>query len=60
MAETMTTESIKKVTPKEGVFDITKRVEVTATKLHPFRKEGEVFNVSETVAQKNRLNGWGK
>lgn len=60
MAETMTSNQVKRFVPKPGTFDISKRVEQTATKTHPFRAEGEVFKVSVPLAEHNKLNGWAK
>lgn len=60
MADTMTTEAVLKPKVKEGIFDITKTVEVKATAKAPFHKEGEVAYVSQFVADKMKLNGWAK
>lgn len=45
---------------KEGIFDITQRVKVTANDKAPFHKDGEVDYVSQFVADKMKLNGWAK
>lgn len=57
------TTAIKKPTPKEGPFDITKRVEVTITDKHPFHPShmvGKTVRIAPLIAEKYRLNGWGK
>lgn len=57
MPEVMT---VKRFIPKQGAFDITKRVKVKATTSHPFRKEGEEMNISPVLAEHFKLNGWAK
>jgi hypothetical protein len=52
--------TVKRFTPKQGAFDITKRVKVKATTSHPFRKEGEEMNISPVLAEHFKLNGWAK
>jgi hypothetical protein len=56
----MTGEEVIQVVPKQGDFDITKRVKQIATDKHPFRSEGEEINVSKAAADKNLANGWAK
>lgn len=47
-------------TPKEGVVDLTQRVKVECTDKAPHHKEGDVTEVSKTLADKMVANGWGK
>lgn len=47
------------VIPKAGTVDLTSRVKMVSTK-HPFRNEGEQFEVSPVVAEKFKANGWAK
>jgi hypothetical protein len=59
-AKSMTGESVKTPTPKEGPVDLTKRVKMTTTDAHPFHKEGKEVNISPILAEKYKLNGWAK
>lgn len=60
MAEVMTTKEVLQPKIKEGPFDITKKVKVTATDKAPFHKEGQSIEVAPLVAEKMKLNGWAK
>lgn len=52
--------TIRKAVPKEGPFDLTKKVEVTPTDKAPFHKAGDPVMVAPLVAEKMKLNGWAK
>lgn len=50
----------KKFVPKPGPVDLTKRVTVTATEKHQYRKAGEVFKPGVVAADFLKFKGWAK
>lgn len=53
-------EEVKRYTPKPGIVDLKKRVELVGTGVHPAIPKGKVVTPGLVVAEKFKLNGWAK
>ena len=50
----------KRFVPKPGPVSLKKDVKQIATKTHPTRYEGDVFFVTKTLAEHNKMQGWAQ
>lgn len=53
-------EGVENVFPKEGPFDITERVKVTATDKAPYHSKGEIVVCSPAIAELMKSKGWAE